>query len=151
MPEPVLFLTGRLARPRLQQLLERLQPDFPWEVRDIGVKVAALMTGDLIRRRLPRPLSAARVLLPGRFRGDLAALSGHYGCAFERGPDDLADLPEFLGRAGPPVDLSRTDVTIFAEIVEAPDLELPALLARAQTLRRDGAEVIDLGCLPDTP
>jgi dihydropteroate synthase-like protein len=151
MPEPVLFLTGRLARPRLQQLLERLQPDFPWEVRDIGVKVAALMTGELIRRRLPAPLAAGRVLLPGRFRGDLAALSEHYGCPFERGPDDLADLPEFLGRAGPPLDLSRTDVTIFAEIVEAPDLELPALLARAQRLRTDGADVIDLGCLPDTP
>jgi dihydropteroate synthase-like protein len=151
MPEPVLFLTGRLARPRLHQMLERLQPDFAWEVRDIGVKVAALMTAELIRRRLPRPLAAERVLLPGRFRGDLAALSAHYDRPFERGPDDLVDLPEFLGRAGPPADLSRTDVTIFAEIVDAPDLPLSELVARAAKLRHDGAEVIDLGCLPDTP
>jgi dihydropteroate synthase-like protein len=152
MPEHVLFLTGRLARQRLEQQLAALQPtDFSYAVRDIGVKVAALMTGDLIRRRLERPIAADRVVLPGRFRGNLEALADFYGKPFLRGPDDLADLPEFFGRQGRPVDLSRHEVTIFAEIVDAPSLGVEEIRGRAARLAADGADVIDLGCLPDTP
>lgn len=151
-PEHILFLTGRLAKPRLAKLLARLAPpEFTHEIVDIGVKVAALMTGEIIRRRLAAPIRADRVLLPGRFRGDLAALSAHYGTPFQRGPEDLQDLAEFFGRKGPPPDLSRHDVRIFAEIVEAPQLPVTAILERAALYRRDGADVIDLGCLPDTP
>ena len=40
---------------------------------------------------------------------------------------------------------------IFAEIVEAPQISIDAILARAAAYKRDGADVIDLGCLPDTP
>jgi dihydropteroate synthase-like protein len=152
MPDHVLFLTGRLARQRLEQQLLALQPtDFTYAVHDIGVKVAALMTGDLVRRRLKRPLAADRVILPGRFRGDLDALSAFYDRPFLRGPDDLADLPEFFGRQGRPADLSRHDVTIFAEIVDAPSLALEEIRRRAARLAAEGADVIDLGCLPDTP
>src|SRR5262245_52597657 len=145
MPEHILFLTGRLAKPRLTKLLAGMAPqDFSYEIVDIGVKVAALMTAEIIRRRLPAPIEADRVLLPGRFRGDLEALSGHYGRPFQRGPEDLQDLGEFFGRKGPPPDLSRQDVRIFAEIVEAPSLSIDAILDRARLYRRDGADVIDL-------
>ena len=151
-PEHILFLTGRLAKPRLTKVLARMAPaDVTHEIVDIGVKVAALMTGEIIRRRLPAPIRADRVLLPGRFRGDLEALAARYGRPFQRGPDDLQDLGEFFGRKGPPPDLSRHNVRIFAEIVEAPQLGLEAILERAALYRRDGADVIDLGCLPDTP
>jgi dihydropteroate synthase-like protein len=57
----------------------------------------------------------------------------------------------YFGRQRQGVDLSRYEVQIFAEIVEAPSLSLSAIMARAETYRRDGADVIDLGCLPDTP
>jgi len=90
------------------------------------------------------------VVVPGRCRGDLGALSRHYGAPFVRGPDDLKDLRRFFGRGGGPPDLTRHDVRIFAEIVEAPSLDLPAILARAEDYRRQGADVIDLGCLPGT-
>ena len=70
---------------------------------------------------------------------------------FTRGPDELADLPAFLGRGGAPPDLSRYDIKIFAEIVEASELGVDAILAKALRLRDAGADVIDLGCLPDTP
>ena len=56
-----------------------------------------------------------------------------------------------LGRAGRAPDLSRHDCRIFAEIVEAPTLDVAGILARAQALRGHGADVIDLGCLPGTP
>ena len=68
-----------------------------------------------------------------------------------RGPDEIADLPAFLGRAGEPPDLSRHDMRIFAEIVDAPMLSIEALVARARALAAAGADVIDLGCLPETP
>ena len=152
MSEHLLFLTGHLALPRLGKVLAAMQPTpFTFEVRDIGVKVASLMTPDIIRRRLPQPLQADRVILPGRSRGDLDALAQEFGVPFSRGPDDLKDLPEFFGRQGKPVDLSRHDVRIFAEIVEAPSLDVPGILARAAAYRAAGADVIDIGCLPDTP
>lgn len=152
MPEHIVFLTGRLAKPRLLRVLEAMQPtEFTCEVRDVGVKVAALMNADLIRRRVPAPLEADRVLLPGRCRADLAALSAHFGAPVQRGPDDVNDLPEFFGRKGRPRDLSRHDVRIFAEIVEAPSLDLDGIRRRAEAYRAAGADVIDIGCLPDTP
>ena len=152
MAEHLVFLTGRLARSRLQRVLDAMRPEeFTFEVRDVGVKVAALMTADLIRRRIPAPIEADRVILPGRCRADLDALATHFGTRFERGPDDLNDLPEFFGRKGGPRDLSRHDVRIFAEIVEAPTLDLEGIRRRAEAYRAAGADVIDLGCLPDTP
>ena len=64
MTEHILFVTGHLAKPRLTKLLAHMAPaDFTYEIVDIGVKVAALMTGQIIRRRLPAPIKADRVLL----------------------------------------------------------------------------------------
>lgn len=152
MPEHLLFLTGRLAKPRVASVLQAMQPtDFTYAVHDVGVKVAALMTADLIRRRLPCPVEADRIILPGRCRTDLDALGAHYGVTVMRGPDDINDLPEFFGRKGRPRDLSRHDVRIFAEIVDAPNLAIPDILRRASEYKTAGADVIDLGCLPDTP
>jgi len=152
MPEHILFLTGRLAEQRVARVLASMQPtEFTYTIRDVGVKVAALMTGDMIRRRLQPPLEADKVILPGRCRSDLAALSTHFHTPFLRGPDDLKDLPEYFGKRGAERDLSRHDVRIFAEIVDAPTLDVPGIVARAEAHRRAGADVIDLGCLPDTP
>ncbi|MRG58121.1 dihydropteroate synthase [Phyllobacterium sp. SYP-B3895] len=152
MAERLLFLTGHLARSRLERVLADLgETTFSYEIVDIGVKVAALMTEEIISRRLKPPLAADRVILPGRYRGDLARLSDRFGVAFVRGPDEVADLPAFLGRAGKPVDLSRHDMRIFAEIVDASALGIEALVQRATTLSAAGADVIDLGCLPETP
>jgi dihydropteroate synthase-like protein len=146
-----LFLTGHLAEPSLRRVLATMDAPFAWEVRDIGLQVAGLMTADLIARRLPAPLDVQRVYVPGRCRGDLEALSRHYGVPVLRGPDELKDLPAFFERAARPVDLQRYDIAIFAEIVDAPRLTIEQLLERARRYRADGADVIDLGCLPATP
>ena len=150
--EHIVFLTGRLAQPALQRVLAGLlDAPFSWEVRDLGLQVAALMTTDMVRRRLPAPLAADRLILPGRCRGDVQALSQHYGIPVQRGPEELKDLPRFFNRAARPVDLSRWRTRIFAEIVDAPRLSVAQTLARAEWLRGEGADVIDLGCLPETP
>lgn len=151
MTERIVFLTGHLAEKRLRQVLAGLgDTPFTWDVENIGVKVAALMTDPIVLRRLPRPVQADRVIFPGRAALDADRLSHEFGVAFERGPDELADLPRRLGAAGGPPDLSRHDVRIFAEIVDAPLLSLDALIVRAGGLRAQGADVIDLGCRPGT-
>lgn len=147
-----MFLTGHLARPRLEKVLsETAGLGFEWFVIDVGVKVAALMTEAIILRRLPRPVEASRVMLPGRCRADVGRLAAAFGVPFQRGPDELKDLPAFFGKRGGSVDLSRHDMRIFAEIVDASALGVDAIMARAASMRAAGADVIDLGCLPDTP
>ncbi|HUD26666.1 MAG TPA: DUF6513 domain-containing protein [Burkholderiaceae bacterium] len=152
MPEHIVFLTGKLAERNLRGVLEDLAADeFTYEVVRLPINVAGLMTADFIGRHFPRGPGADRVIVPGRCRGDLEALGTRLGARIERGPDELRDLPEHFGRRRKGVDLSRHDVLIFAEIVDAPNMSLEAIVARAQAYRRDGADVIDLGCLPDTP
>ena len=152
MPDHILFLTGHLAEARLRRALDELGPvPFSAEVRNIGVKVAALMTPEIIRRRIGALDGVSRVVLPGRCRGDLAMLGEALGVPVERGPDELVDLPQHFGRAARRVDLTRHACRIFAEIVDASALSVAQIVTRAATLRHDGADVIDLGCLPDTP
>jgi dihydropteroate synthase-like protein len=152
MAERILLLTGHLAAPRLVKTMNGLDPTpFAWRIFDVGVKVAALMTEAIILRRVPRPVEADRIILPGRCRADLDALSRELGVKVERGPDEVADLPAYFGRGGRPADLSRYDIRIFSEIVDASGVAIDEILRRAEKMRADGANVIDLGCLPDTP
>ncbi|WP_045369803.1 DUF6513 domain-containing protein [Methyloceanibacter caenitepidi] len=151
MAEKILFLTGHLAEPRLKAVLEGMKPEFEWRVEDIGVKVAALMTEDIIMRRLEDARGADKILLPGRCRGDLDKLSAHYGVPVERGPDEVKDIPVFFGRARRASDMSKYDINIFAEIIDATAMSVEDILASAEDYSHRGADVIDLGCLPDTP
>lgn len=150
--ERLIFLTGKLAHAALLRVLEGMQPTpFDYEVRNLGVSVAALMTADMIGRRLHDPGSATRIVVPGRCRGDFDALGRDLGVPVVRGPEELKDLPEFYGRKADPAALDRYDCLIFAEVVDAPRLDVAAILARAARYRADGADVIDLGFLPATP
>ena len=107
--EHILFLTGRLAQPQLEKVLAGItDAPFTHEVREIGLQVAALMTADMIRRRVEAPVRADRIIVPGRCRGDLEALSAHFGLPVQRGPEELKDLPRFFNRAARPVDLSAS-------------------------------------------
>jgi len=150
MSETVLFLTGHLAADNLCAELDAL-PASPvrYRVHNIGVKVAALMTSNIIRRRLGDIAGIDRVVVPGLFGGDISQLTEHFGVPFERGPKDLRDLPEFLGGAKRQTDLSHSDILIFAEIVDAPTMSVATILTQAKQYRADGADVIDIGCLPD--
>jgi dihydropteroate synthase len=161
--EHIVFLTGRLAQASLTRVLAGIADvPFSWEVREIGLQVAALMTADMIRRRVATPVisdasaqqparRADRIIVPGRCRGDLDALAPHFGIPVVRGPEELKDLPRYFQRAAMPLDLSEYEVAIFAEIVDAPRLAVRAIVERARSLVADGANVIDIGCLPETP
>jgi dihydropteroate synthase len=152
----LLFLTGKLAEKSLHKVLEQVQsnpktPPFKYRIQQIGVSVAALMTPDLIARRLKETGEADKVILPGLCQGDLTQLEAQYGVPVERGPADLKDLPQYFGHGGVAPDLSQYSVKIFAEIVDAPFLSVEGIIKRAQHYQAQGANVIDLGCLPVVP
>ena len=147
--DKLLFLTGRLAENRLKTTVAGVGlAAGSWSVANIGIKVAALMTDAIVRNRLKGPLDATRVIVPGRSRMDLAALGNHYGVPFERGPDEIADIPQYLGHGGKPPDFSKHDLRIFAESVDASALSIAEMVARARQQKAKGADVIDIGCQP---
>ncbi|MDD2832998.1 MAG: DUF6513 domain-containing protein [Methylotenera sp.] len=156
MANNLLFLTGKLAEKSLHKVLNEVQsnpktPPFKYRVEQIGVSVAALMTPDLIARRLKEAGSADKIIVPGLCQGDLSVLEKQYGVPVERGPADLKDLPQYFGHAGVAPDLSQYQVKIFAEIVDAPDLTIAQIVQKAEWFQAQGANVIDLGCLPAVP
>jgi dihydropteroate synthase-like protein len=154
MTKKLLFVTGKLAEKSLNKVLQEVTanpktPAFKYRVEQIGVSVAALMTPDLIARRLKSSGDANKMILPGLCQGDLSALHRQYGIPVERGPDDLKDLPEYFGQAGKTPDLSHYSCQIFAEIVDAPGLSVDQIVEKACKFVAQGANVIDLGCLPN--
>ncbi|MCH9766010.1 MAG: dihydropteroate synthase [Alphaproteobacteria bacterium] len=152
MAEKLLFLTGHLAERRLKEIVAALAPKkAAWKVHNLGIKVAALMTEAIVENRLKTPLEVERVIVPGRSRMNLERLSDHYGVAFERGPDEIIDLPQYFGKGGKPPDLTQHDLRIFAEIVEAPELSVDDMVARARSYAGAGGDIIDIGCQPDVP
>ena len=152
MSQHLLFLTGKLAEKSLHKVLESMQSsEFTYEVHQIGVSVAALMTTDLIARRLKDVSKFDKVILPGRCRGDVDVLAKQLGKPVERGPEELKDLPQHFGHSAKKSDLSNYSTYIFAEIVDAPNMSIDEIIARAEKYKHDGANVIDLGCLPNTP
>jgi dihydropteroate synthase-like protein len=156
MTKNLLFLTGKLAEKSLNKVLSEVQnnpktPPFKYRVEQIGVSVAALMTPDLIARRVKETGDADKVIVPGLCQGDLTMLEAKYGVPVERGPADLKDLPQYFGHQGAVPDLSQYQVKIFAEIVDAPYLSVEGILQKALQYQAQGANVIDLGCLPAVP
>jgi hypothetical protein len=149
--ERILFVTGKLAEPSLRELLPGLaiQVGFDYEIAVLGITVAALMHVKWVGRKLSVPENITRVILPGWFGGDLGDLAERFRVPFELGPKDLFDLPEYFGRGRRerPV-LDEFSVEILAEINHAPRLSEPDLLRQAESYRRSGADVIDLGCIP---
>jgi dihydropteroate synthase len=153
----ILFVTGRLAEPSLQELLAQLAPKLGWtfEVAVIGVNVAALMNTKLVRKRLAERFTKealetfTRIILPGWCGGETTDLQADWNISVERGPKDLFDLPEFFGLKGKqPPPLDRYSIQILAEINHAPRLSQAELLKAAAAYRESGADTIDLGCIP---
>jgi dihydropteroate synthase len=150
----LLFVTGRLAEFSLRQVLADLAPlgGFEAEVAVLPISVAALMTPRWVERHLEVPGGFDRVVLPGHCRGDLTALAEKAGSDVVLGPEDLRDLPRFLGQDDDRLDgYGAFDIEILAEINHAPQLSLDAIVAEANRYVAEGADRIDLGCDPGDP
>lgn len=152
-PQRWLFVTGRLAEEIVRAVLTKIPGNAPFtpEIHVVGISVAALMHVGWLKRKLTIDQPYDRVIVPGWCQGDLAELEQHFGIPFERGPKDILDLPGWLGGSGrEPVDLSSFDIEIVAEINHAPAMNPDDILHLAKQLCRDGANMIDLGCIPGT-
>jgi dihydropteroate synthase-like protein len=146
----LLFVTGKLAEPALRRLLAELasRAGFDYEVAVLPITVAALATTAWIARHLAPVAGFDRVLLPGLCPGDPAEVAHAIGAPVERGPNDLRDLPDIFGQRSSRPDLVAHDIVILAEINHVARLTRAAILAQARRYRRDGADIIDLGCDP---
>jgi len=149
----LLFVTGKLAEPALRRSLAELAPlaGFEPAVAVLPITVAALAPTTWIAShlRLPHEAHFDRAILPGLCAGDLDPVQARLGCAVERGPADLRDLPDYFGKSsGRPDDYGGFDIALLAEINHGPRLTLEEILAQAAEYRAAGADVIDLGCDP---
>lgn len=153
-PRRLLFVTGRLAEYSLRRVLDDIAPEagFSAEIAVLPISVAALMTPRWVARHLDVPEGIDRVVLPGHCRGDLSAVAAKAGAEVVLGPEDLRDLPRYLGRSDDRLDgYGAFDIEILAEINHAPRLGLHAILAEADRYAAEGADRIDLGCDPGGP
>jgi dihydropteroate synthase-like protein len=150
MTEHIHFVTGRLAEHSLRGVLAELAPraGFDYSVDVLGITVAALLTTDWIAPRMQVPRGTSRIVLPGYCQGELEIVQSAAGVPVERGPRDLRRLPEYFGQAARADDYGAYTIEILAEINHAPKLGLAEILAEAQRLAADGADVIDVGCDP---
>ena len=126
------------------------QMDFHADVHVVGISVAALMHADWLNRKLTNePTGYDHVLVPGWCQGDLSVLTDRFSVPFSKGPKDILDLARFFGeqsRAKP--DLTKYDIEILAEINHAPQLTNEQIIRLAARYQSDGADVIDIGCIP---
>ena len=150
----VLFVTGRLAEFALRQVLDGLAPQagFSAVVAVLPISVAALLTPKWVARHLEIPEGIDRIILPGYCVGDLdPVIEKANGIPVERGPVDLRDLPRHFGMSAQTNGSNgEYSIQILAEINHAPRFTIEALIEEARRLRKEGADIIDLGCIPGT-
>lgn len=144
MPD-YLFVTGRLAADSLIHTLQKMAPDFEYEVAVLDISVAALMTTQWIAQHLPEDRGCNQVMIPGPCQGDLSLVQERVGVPVTRGPNDLKDLPAFFGCERNLEGYGEYRVKILAEIVEAYRMSLEDIIATAEYYRANGADIIDLG------
>ena len=152
MKKNILFITGKLAEKNLKKILDCIEEkDFSYEIRNLNINVAALLTTEMIYRRIGNVDNFSKIILPGKVRGDIDELAKKLKIKIERGPEELKDLPVMFGGNPLKYDLSKYEVHIFAEITDAPNMKIQEIISMANYYRDNGADIIDIGCLPNKP
>jgi len=146
----ILFITGKLAEKGLKTVLDGIEEKkFKYEIKNLNVNVAALLTTDMIERRIGDVSQFDEIIIPGRVRGDIERLEKIVKKKVTRGPDELKDLPIMFGAKAVKYDLSKFETAIFGEITDALNMTIGAVIEKAEYFRSEGADVIDIGCLPN--
>lgn len=146
----ILFITGKLAERALKETLAGLQAEFEHEVAVLKISVAALMTTPFIIHSLRSPCCDL-LMIPGLCRVEPRELEQSLGVKVEKGPKDLRDLPYYFGVEKKREGYGEHDLTILAEINDAPTLPIDEVLSKARYYAACGADVIDVGCTPARP
>lgn len=148
--EHIHFVTGRLAEHALKATVQPLAAEvgFSYSIEVLPITVAALMSPTWIAKHIQVPTAADRVVIPGYCGGDLEPLINKLNLEVEVGPRDLRQLPAYFSRTPTPVEYGEFDIEIIAEINHCPRLSLAEIRSQADSMRNDGADIIDVGCDP---
>jgi dihydropteroate synthase-like protein len=146
----ILFITGKLAERALKETLAGMQAEFEHEVAALKISVAALMTTPFILHALRSP-ACDLLMIPGLCRVNTQELEQSLGVKVEKGPKDLRDIPYYFGAEKKREGYGGYDLTILAEINDAPTLPIGEVLSKAHYYAACGADIIDVGCIPAQP
>jgi dihydropteroate synthase-like protein len=144
-----LFVTGKLAAQSLQDTAARLPEEFDYEIAVLPITVAALMDTRFVAKHLESAEDCDVIMIPGLCKGDLSIISDKFGLQTLRGPKTLKDLPAFFGQENRLDGYGEHHAKILAEIVDAYQISLDEISARAHYYKDHGADIIDLGCPVD--
>ena len=112
MKNNILFITGKLAEKNIRSILDSIKDkDFAYEIRNLDINVAALLTTEMIYRRIGDVDNFNKIILPGKVRGDIDELAKKLKIEIKRGPEELKDLPVMFGGDSLKHDLSKYEVT----------------------------------------
>ncbi|MBZ0168493.1 Pterin binding enzyme [Candidatus Methylomirabilis lanthanidiphila] len=146
----ILFITGKLAERALKETLAGMEADIEHEVAVLKISVAALMTTPFILHALRSP-GCDLLMIPGLCRVEPHELEQALGVKVEKGPKDLRDIPYYFGAEKKREGYGAHDLTILAEINDAPTLPIGEILGKARYYAACGADVIDVGGTPGRP
>jgi hypothetical protein len=138
----ILFVTGKLAERALRETLAGMETEFEYEVAVLKITVAALMTTPFILRSLSSP-KCDLVMIPGRAEPE------RWTTLAQAGP--MTDLPYYFGVEKKREGYGEYDLTILAEINDAPTMPMSEIIRKARYYAHCGADVIDVGCTPGQP
>ncbi|MCA8992420.1 MAG: dihydropteroate synthase [Planctomycetaceae bacterium] len=149
----LLFVTGKLAAKLVHRVVTTAaeQFGFTFDIKVLGISVAALMHAHWVVRKLAVNRTYDAVLFPGWCQGDLNMVEQSVGSPCYLGPKDIQQLNQFLGGKSVDADLSNYNVEILAEINHAPRLSLDQLIKQSDHYVESGANLIDVGCIPGEP
>lgn len=150
------FVTGKLAAAATRDIAQRLSNEFgfAFSIDVLPITVAALMTPKWLKRNLVIQSEIDRIVLPGYletvFEEVRSAFPDHAD-KFVCGPKDIRDLPQLFGKKKKRAeDYGGYDIEVIAEINHAPRRDLSSLISEAKNLKADGADIIDIGCDPNS-
>ncbi|RQD76675.1 MAG: dihydropteroate synthase DHPS, partial [Halanaerobium sp. MSAO_Bac5] len=154
-----LFITGKLAYPALNNTLKKLDLKYDYQIVKLPITVAALMDSSFICKKLKKykgelleNAGQLEIIIPGRSQAEISKLEACFNnkkLKFRQGPDEIMDLPEFLGKKKIKVNLEaeKRKNKILAEINAAALLPISEIVKKAEYYKKSGADIIDLGCV----
>lgn len=144
------FVTGRLAENAVRSIVHQLAEEhgFEYSIGVMPITVAALMTPAWLIKKLSPPPDATHVIIPGYCEMGVDELADRLNPIVVVGPKDCRAMSELFGQQRQAIDLTHHHIQIIAEINHAPRLPRDETIRLAESLKNDGADIIDIGCDP---
>jgi dihydropteroate synthase-like protein len=154
-----IFITGKLAFPALKNTLKSLKLEYDYKILKMPITVAALMDTKFIVKNLKNSgkkylnyKKEIEIIIPGRSQAEIKKIASEFknkNIKFIKGPQEIMDIPEFLGKEKISVDIEKQSRNnkIIAEINEAALMPIEDIIKKADYYIRSGADIIDIGCV----